>query len=279
MRFSNLAVTVGLALTAAAAATEATATSPSLEATAGAGACGGSISCAVSQENVVTPATNASIVPANADSTLPDGSYANAHVIATFGALHVYSDAFRASGGDAQSSTDARVVDIIPADQIVNNTLNNVFLLNGSHSDVDHVFGNSAQVYISWDEYDAVTNRDIDSGIWFSSDTQPEFSFTDTVFVPTGHGVETHLELHTFTYSSFGVVDVADYHDTLDYYLTTAPGGPDVIGQSGHDYAPPAVPEPAAWAFMLIGFGGLGASLRFRRHQAPPVRTHSLMQL
>lgn len=28
---------------------------------------------------------------------------------------------------------------------------------------------------------------------------------------------------------------------------------------------PPGVPEPAAWAMMLIGFGGLGTVLRRRR--------------
>lgn len=32
--------------------------------------------------------------------------------------------------------------------------------------------------------------------------------------------------------------------------------------------APVGVPEPAAWAFMLVGFGGLGAALRRRRTMA-----------
>jgi hypothetical protein len=31
---------------------------------------------------------------------------------------------------------------------------------------------------------------------------------------------------------------------------------------------PPGVPEPATWAMMLLGFGGLGATLRRRRAQA-----------
>jgi hypothetical protein len=30
-----------------------------------------------------------------------------------------------------------------------------------------------------------------------------------------------------------------------------------------------AVPEPATWAMMLVGFGGLGSVLRSRRRQAP----------
>ena len=32
-------------------------------------------------------------------------------------------------------------------------------------------------------------------------------------------------------------------------------------------YATAAVPEPAAWAMMLVGFGGLGAALRSRRRK------------
>ena len=31
----------------------------------------------------------------------------------------------------------------------------------------------------------------------------------------------------------------------------------------------PGVPEPASWALMLVGFGGLGAALRRSRRQAP----------
>jgi hypothetical protein len=30
-----------------------------------------------------------------------------------------------------------------------------------------------------------------------------------------------------------------------------------------------AVPEPATWAMMLVGFGGIGAALRGRRSRAP----------
>lgn len=45
-------------------------------------------------------------------------------------------------------------------------------------------------------------------------------------------------------------------------------GGPDYSSKLLIDNVGASVPEPATWALMLIGFGGLGAALRRRRLQA-----------
>jgi hypothetical protein len=43
-------------------------------------------------------------------------------------------------------------------------------------------------------------------------------------------------------------------------------GGPSSVAFSG-SISPAGVPEPASWAMMLVGFGGLGAAMRSRRKQ------------
>ncbi|HEV2593843.1 MAG TPA: PEPxxWA-CTERM sorting domain-containing protein [Sphingomicrobium sp.] len=40
------------------------------------------------------------------------------------------------------------------------------------------------------------------------------------------------------------------------------------VKQNSYDPAPGAVPEPATWVFMLLGFGGIGMNLRRRRKGA-----------
>lgn len=53
-------------------------------------------------------------------------------------------------------------------------------------------------------------------------------------------------------------------HSGLTYTETFSTGS-GVVTESGKIFA---VPEPATWALMLIGFGGLGAALRRRRARA-----------
>jgi hypothetical protein len=51
----------------------------------------------------------------------------------------------------------------------------------------------------------------------------------------------------------------------------TTPGGGDTPGGGGDTpIVPGAAPEPSSWALMILGFGGIGASLRRRRPIAQP---------
>ncbi len=74
---------------------------------------------------------------------------------------------------------------------------------------------------------------------------------TGAGFVPVGtRGIDVFLTLTRVD----GAYDDG-YADNLSLVLT---------GEAG----PGGVPEPASWALMLMGFGGLGAALRARRRKA-----------
>ena len=51
-----------------------------------------------------------------------------------------------------------------------------------------------------------------------------------------------------------------------DYQLTLS-GNNRGVGDLGGTVTISAVPEPATWAFMLLGFGGMGVAMRRRRKQ------------
>jgi hypothetical protein len=102
--------------------------------------------------------------------------------------------------------------------------------------------------------------------------------FTATVQVQSGFQAPLVIELTGASVSDTGGEAVADLVDTLYWGGVTnvSVGGVSVdnytlTSASGTDWAnsfapnPGAVPEPAAWATMLLGFGGLGATLRARR--------------
>ncbi len=98
-----------------------------------------------------------------------------------------------------------------------------------------------------------------------SSTAGKSFGFnmgTNRVFLPTDYvsgGVIDSSATYAFkTVSSLGLI-VGDYVYTL---------GSDTITVHVGQAAPPAVPEPAAWALMLCGFGAIGAALRGRRMTA-----------
>ena len=54
------------------------------------------------------------------------------------------------------------------------------------------------------------------------------------------------------------------YYDFVESNFTAGQGNNFLI----HQLTTAGVPEPASWAMMLIGFGGLGATLRSRRRHA-----------
>ena len=265
MRLVNLSAATILATTLAAAATAQAGEIPSLEAAASAGACGGSVGCSNPSDITISPASNATIDYAHDATTLVDGSYANAQTTATFGAFHVYADAYRATGSDAQSHATAKSHDYIPAAKIQGGVLNQLFDIDGSVAPGGELFGNVSQVYFQTLSYDVANGHLLDNTTWESTLADPTTNIAVSFAVPTGHDVETIVELSAFAYSSYGVVDYVDYKDTLRVYMTTGTPGFDVVGLSGHDYAPPsAVPEPASWAAMLLGFGLAGGALRRR---------------
>lgn len=66
-----------------------------------------------------------------------------------------------------------------------------------------------------------------------------------------------------------GALTVADLTKNADGYYFAADVA-NTFGATGNIGAPgltTGVPEPAVWAMMLVGFGGLGAMLRYRRRE------------
>jgi hypothetical protein len=103
------------------------------------------------------------------------------------------------------------------------------------------------------------------------------FTGTATVFAGDVEGLD--IELTASALSSTGDVAVADLSHTLlwDGISDVTVGGVavndfTVTSASGTNWAnsfiPTGVPEPAAWAMMLVGFGGLGATMRRRQRLA-----------
>jgi hypothetical protein len=65
---------------------------------------------------------------------------------------------------------------------------------------------------------------------------------------------------------SIPFLNISGAHITSIRIGTTNDGAGFALGGTGGvNNAPPGVPEPATWAMMLLGFGGLGAMLRTRR--------------
>lgn len=79
------------------------------------------------------------------------------------------------------------------------------------------------------------------------------------------------LNVALTTYTVTGLVG-AGGGSTLEFLGRQDPGFNRLDNVSVDLAVPAAVPEPATWAMMLVGFGAIGAAMRRRRQQAPKVR-------
>lgn len=90
---------------------------------------------------------------------------------------------------------------------------------------------------------------------------------------------------------SFNPVNIADFVNTPFSFTVSSLTGTAILGGGGniaaavstqasgfasvtytYDAAPAALPEPAAWAMMLVGFGGVGTMLRRSSRQGATLR-------
>jgi len=102
-------------------------------------------------------------------------------------------------------------------------------------------------------------------GVWNATYSQPAGLFTisgitgvqlnaDTTYILVASGLSD-----TFGYWAWNSVGATgNLYDNQSYVESGSLGAFDILGAA-------AVPEPATWAMMLGGFGGLGALLRRRR--------------
>jgi hypothetical protein len=99
--------------------------------------------------------------------------------------------------------------------------------------------------------------------------------FDGAAQVAAGSGGTTTLDGLTNAVAFMPPDNTAIAFDSLTSNFTiTALGAPGTLEEAVISYQlfSAAVPEPAAWALMVVGLGGLGAALR-RRRAAPNARS------
>ena len=213
---------------------------------------------------------SASVLPAYAQD-LGGGAYGHAKVTTKYGEQHVYADAFFPTGDpspDVQSQAYSEYDENFAAGSLTPGAYNLIFNITGSMSTPPD-FGPGPSAYLNWVLQDMTHPGALTFGTWIAG-TNPS-----PLIAPFTLSSADALSLRViFVASAYaGVLNpstnvFADYSHTAHTYINNVAGGPDVIGTSGHDYAQPtsaAVPEPASWAMLILGFGLVGTGMRRHR--------------
>jgi PEP-CTERM motif len=141
--------------------------------------------------------------------------------------------------------------------------------INGTHSGASTLYGTSQRAGAAV----ALVGRDVGVGglsqnFNWGSGTQSTGNYQWAYNTFVGRTVALSASLSTLAsvdqYSSVGSM-YADFGHTINLYLAPSLAGVGSVSLGGHDYALPAVPEPATWAVMLLGLAVLGARLRRAR--------------
>jgi hypothetical protein len=131
-----------------------------------------------------------------------------------------------------------------------------------------------AQSTLAWDDSSVTSptftatidfSNTLAGNYWLSLTTStPDLLFTALTVTPiTGSGSITYAGGPTSSITLLpGSLGVGSYH------LTFSGNSPSGGAESGNLTFRLAVPEPATWALMLLGFGGIGMAMRRRRRPA-----------
>ena len=142
---------------------------------------------------------------------------------------------------------------------------------------VDGVFAGAADAGLSFMMQDGQSQLVSLSGIYLTPfDTS--YLYTQDFTINSGDALHFYMELYASAATtnkdySTTYLSVADVSHTGRMFFDILTPGATFSSYSGHDYgslaAPPAAaPEPATWAMMILGFGGIAVSLR-RGRRAP----------
>lgn len=200
------------------------------------------------------------------------GSFGHADVTTTYATQRVSASAFWAAsdpGPDVQTLAYSEYDENFAAGAFNGNPYNLSFLISGTLS-AQPAFGPGSGAALIWDFEDITHPQTLSSGTFIPGAGVTLLSKTIPVPITDATSLRVQFEAYAYAGDRFsGATLFADFSHTVHTYFDAVNGGPDVIGESGHDYATPSaaggVPEPAGWALMLVGFGGLGAALRRRR--------------